>query len=383
MRWVVFLAVVFSVLALMTWVAGQRIVQSLALPPGQSRWVWVAVVLLSASTLFSFVTRGSEVAAIRWVAWLGYPWLGFLFLFFIAGIAQLLPQAALWGAAKVGMLGDIEPARRDFLSRAVAMGFTGVATLAGAWGMWSVRPPVLVTRHTARTKKAWQSDRPFRIVQLTDIHVGKTVRAGFIDGIVRQVNALDADIVVITGDLVDGSVSALGPIVARLSNLRSRFGSYFVTGNHEYYSGAREWVAFLREQGITVLENEGRIVGEGSHRVSLAGVNDLHAHGSGTPDPKLACADCDSSLPLVMLAHQPKQFFDALPFGIDLMLSGHTHGGQIFPFNYLVKLQQPFTAGLHEHDGAQIYVSRGTGYWGPPMRLGAPAEIAVIEVDGV
>lgn len=383
MRIVVFLTIVLGILALMTGVVGWRLSAALALSTAHTRWLWLLVVLLSLSTVLSMVTRGSEIAATRWLAWVGYPWLGFLFLLFVAALLEQVPQAALWASAKMGLGAEWDPGRRAFLSRGIAVGFSGVAIWLGLWGLHSARPPITVTRTQVRLRnKAWSSDKPFRIVQLTDVHVGKTVRTSFIDKVVAQVNELKADVVVITGDLVDGSVEALGPIVARLGNLESRFGTFFVTGNHEYYSGAKAWVQFLRSQGIAVLENEGLVVGEGAHRVSLAGVNDIHADGDEAPDSKRACQACDVSLPLVLLAHQPRQFFDSLSERFDLMLSGHTHGGQIFPFNFLVKLQQPFTAGLHEHDGSQIYVSRGTGYWGPPMRVGAPSEIALIELTG-
>lgn len=382
MRIAVFVAIVLLVLTLMIWVVGTRLLVALALPEGQARWIWGALIVLSLGTVSSLFTRGSEIAAVRWLAWVGYAWLGFLFLLFVAALVELVPQLALWVGSKLDLGSGWEPERRAFISRMLALGFSSAALVAGVWGIRSARPPILVTRTRVESRKPWKSERPFRIVQLTDVHVGKTVRSSFIDRIVAQTNELSADIVVITGDLVDGSVHALGPIVARLSGLKSNFGTYFVTGNHEYYSGAEEWMAFLRAQGIVVLENQGLTVGEGAHRISLAGVNDLHAWGTAAPDSAKACADCEQSLPLVMLAHQPRQFVEALPQKFDLMLSGHTHGGQIFPFNYLVRLQQPFTAGLHERDGAQIYVSRGTGYWGPPMRVGAPSEIALIELSG-
>jgi len=217
-------------------------------------------------------------------------------------------------------------------------------------------------------------------VQITDVHVGPTIGKDFIEEIVRTANAENADCVVITGDLVDGSVAELGPLVAPLKNLQAKDGVYFVTGNHEYYSGADEWLAFLPTLGIRVLRNERVSLREG---LDLAGVDDHSARGFGRghgTDLEKALGDRDVSRALVLLAHQPKTILDAIDYAIDLQLSGHTHGGQIWPWGYAVRLDQPHVAGLSRHGGAHIYVSRGTGYWGPPMRIGAPAEITRIEL---
>jgi uncharacterized protein len=189
------------------------------------------------------------------------------------------------------------------------------------------------------------------------------------------VNALRPDLVAGTGDLVDGSVRELGRAVAHLGRLQARHGVYFVTGNHEYYSGAEEWVAHLETLGIKPLRNEHvRIGDEGGF--DLAGIDDHSAR----PDLKKALGGRDASRACVLLAHQPRGIELADELGVDLQLSGHTHGGQMFPWNLLVRLQQPFVAGLHKLRRAQIYVSCGTGYWGPPMRVGAPAEITEIEL---
>jgi len=220
----------------------------------------------------------------------------------------------------------------------------------------------------------------YTIVQLSDVHVGPTIGLAFIEELVAKVNALKPDLVAITGDLVDGSVAALGDLVRPLEKLRTKDGVYFVTGNHEYYSGAEEWVRFLGSLGVRVLENERVAIGA-TAGFDLAGVNDWTAHQFGEgADLKRAVAGRDASRALVLLAHQPKQIEEAAQLGVDLQLSGHTHGGQLFPFNYLVGLQQPYVEGLHNHGRAQIYVSSGTGYWGPPMRLLAPAEITKIEL---
>jgi predicted MPP superfamily phosphohydrolase len=219
----------------------------------------------------------------------------------------------------------------------------------------------------------------FTIAQISDIHVGPTIKGPYLQDIVDAVNRLEADLVAVTGDLVDGSVAELRGHVAPLAGLLSRHGTFFVTGNHEYYSGAVPWMAELRSLGVNVLMNEHVVLERGGASMVLAGVADYGAHHydlSHRSDPVAALlgAPADAAL-RVLLAHQPRSAAAAEEAGFDLQLSGHTHGGQFLPWNFLVRLQQPFTAGLHRLGGLWVYVSRGTGYWGPPKRLGAPSEI--------
>ena len=224
----------------------------------------------------------------------------------------------------------------------------------------------------------------FTIAQISDVHVGPTIKRDFLCGIVEIVNSLGVDLVAITGDLVDGSVEQLGVHVEPLSRLRARHGVYFVTGNHEYYSGARAWIAELRRLGLQVLLNEHVVLTHGGAPLLLAGVTDYSA-GRFDPghrsDPEAALAGAPAALrPRVLLAHQPRTAAAAADAGFDLQLSGHTHGGQFWPWNLFVRLQQPFTAGLHRLGQLWVYTSRGSGYWGPPKRLGVPSEIARIRL---
>jgi hypothetical protein len=199
---------------------------------------------------------------------------------------------------------------------------------------------------------------------------------------VDAVNALNPDIVAITGDLVDGSVRKLKEHVAPLEQLKSRYGSYFVTGNHEYYSGADPWCQELSDLGIRVLRNERVSIGDGEASFDLAGIDDHEARRFGRPpDLARAVAGRDPNRELILLAHQPRAGFEADKHGVGLQLSGHTHGGQIWPWTYLVYLQQPIVAGLSRIGRTQVYVSRGTGYWGPPLRLYAPPEITKIVLE--
>ena len=224
----------------------------------------------------------------------------------------------------------------------------------------------------------------FTIAQISDVHIGPTIKRDFMHGIVEIVNSLQVDLVAVTGDLVDGSVEQLAVHVEPLSHLRARHGAYFVTGNHEYYSGAKAWIAELRRLGLHVLLNEHVVVSHGGAALVLAGVTDYSA-GMFDPaqrsDPQTALAGAPADLrPRVLLAHQPRTAAAAADAGFDLQLSGHTHGGQFWPWNLFVRLQQPFTAGLNRLGSLWIYTSRGSGYWGPPKRLGVPSEIARIRL---
>jgi predicted MPP superfamily phosphohydrolase len=223
----------------------------------------------------------------------------------------------------------------------------------------------------------------FRIAQISDIHVGPTIKRAFLERIVAQVNALDAHLVAITGDLVDGGVHELGKHTNALEALRSTHGSYFVTGNHEYYSGADAWVTELRRLGICVLQNEHVVIRHDGESLVLAGVTDYSAHHFDErrrSDPRAALAGAPDSAAKLLLAHQPRSAAAAEAVGFHLQLSGHTHGGQFFPWNFFVRMQQPYTAGLHKLNQLWIYTSRGTGYWGPPKRIGAPAEITLLRL---
>jgi uncharacterized protein len=223
----------------------------------------------------------------------------------------------------------------------------------------------------------------FTIAQITDIHVGPTIKGDFVQRIVDRVNGLGADMVAITGDLVDGSVRDLAPHTAPLAGLQSRHGTYFVTGNHEYYSGAQAWIGELTRLGTRVLINEHVVIEHGGARLALAGVTDYsahHFHPEHRSDPHRALSGAPDDAVKVLLAHQPRSAAHARDAGFHLQISGHTHGGQFWPWNLFVRMQQPFTAGLHRLGMMWVYISRGTGYWGPPMRFGIPSEITRIRL---
>ena len=223
----------------------------------------------------------------------------------------------------------------------------------------------------------------FTIVQLSDIHVGPTIKQDYVQAIVDRVNRLDADLIAITGDVVDGDVQQLRPHTAPLGSLCSRHGSYWVTGNHEYYSGADTWMREFERLGLRGLHNRHVLIEHGGARFVLAGVTDYSAgafDAMQASDPAAALAGSPPDLPRILLAHQPRSATAAEAAGFDLQLSGHTHGGQFWPWNHFVPMQQPFTAGLHRLGRLAVYTSRGTGYWGPPKRFGAPSEITLLRL---
>jgi hypothetical protein len=226
--------------------------------------------------------------------------------------------------------------------------------------------------------------RGFSIAQISDVHVGPTIKKGFVERIVRRVNALEADMVAVTGDLVDGSVAQLSADTAPLAQLAARHGAYFVTGNHEYYSGERAWTQEVRRLGLRVLKNEHVVLAHNGASLVLAGVTDYSAHHfdpAQRSDPAAALAGAPSNAGAkILLAHQPSTAIAASEAGFDVQLSGHTHGGQFWPWNLFVRFFQPFTAGLHRVKDMLVYVNRGTGYWGPPNRFGVPSEITHIRL---
>jgi len=356
-----------------------RLIRDAQLPPGAHRALTgtlVLLFLLIPGTLLTFRSLSPEAA--KPLSYLAFGWLGLLLFVF----SLLVLGEVARGLVAIGRLAlDVAPpdaSRRAALSRM----FAGAVTLAtlglGAAALRSGLGRVAVKRVEVALSRLPETMRGTTIAQLTDVHIGPTLGKDFLEEIVERTNQIQPDIVAITGDLVDGSVADLRDHVAPLKHLKARYGVYFVTGNHEYYSGHEEWCDELERLGIRVLRNERVSIGVGADAFDLAGVDDF---GSGNPDLPKAVAGRDPSRELVLLAHQPKAIHEAERLGVGLQLSGHTHGGQLWPWKYLVRLQQPVVSGLERIGRALIYVSNGTGYWGPPMRLGAPAEITQIVLE--
>ncbi|HEY0839119.1 MAG TPA: metallophosphoesterase, partial [Vulgatibacter sp.] len=386
-------AVVFFLVATLVVFAGHfyiwaRLVQAPGWPlpwtiAGTVLIVCLALLLPTSMMLVRALPRGWAGP----LGWIAFTWMGMGFLFtvslFAIDVARWLglgvASAWAWVASSNG---PADPVRREILARGAAgaatmlAAGTGVVALRGGLGEVDVKEvPVKLDRLPRELSG-------YTIVQLTDVHIGPLIGRRFIDQVVEKVNGLRPDAVVITGDLVDGSVEELARHAEPLARLASRDGVYFVTGNHEYYSGVERWLPYLERMGIRVLRNERTSLGDAGASFDLAGIDDewasRYGRGHGA-DLAKAVAGRDPERELVLLAHQPKAILGGAQAGVGLQISGHTHGGQIWPFTGLVHLAQPYVAGLHRHDEAtQIYVSRGTGFWGPPMRLGAPAEVTKI-----
>ncbi len=376
-----FFLVFFGTLGLFHLYVWMRLVRDPRLP---APWRTAATIgLLALALLLVWGSVGDRLvpaltpAPVRWT---GLIWLGLLGLLMTVLLTLDGLAVIRWFARNVRGEAAPDLARRVFFARAVA-GFSvaasaGLGAVALGQGLGRVR----VKRVPVVLKKLPKALSGYRIVQISDVHIGPTLGREFLESIVAQVNALAPDLVAITGDLVDGTVEEIGSLVAPLASLRARDGVYFITGNHEYYSGVEAWLHFLPSLGVRPLQNERLAIG-GPDGFDLVGVPDWTArqmHPGHAPDLRAALSGRDPLRPVVLLAHQPRQAIEAEKLGVDLQLSGHTHGGQMFPMTLLVHLAQPYVTGLHQRDDLQIYVNPGTGYWGPPMRLGTHSEITEI-----
>ncbi|RKH56057.1 metallophosphoesterase [Corallococcus llansteffanensis] len=315
-----------------------------------------------------------------------YSWMGLALclVLALAGLDAGRAMLAVGRRLRSGASRASEPApsvdaeRRRFLSQATAGGALALGGGLAGYGSWRAFTAPEVTELVVRIPRLPRALEGLSIVQLTDLHVGAFIQRRFLDELVRRANALKPDLVAITGDLVDGSVPRLGGFVAALGNLQARYGRFFVTGNHDYSSGADAWVAHLRSLGITSLRNRHVRIGDAGGAFDLVGVDDWHGArrlGQKGYDLKQALAGRDPERAAVLLAHQPANFTVAAEQGVDLQISGHTHGGQLFPMTALIGLRWEHTAGHYRHGDSHIYVSRGCGFWGPPMRLGSPPEL--------
>jgi len=304
------------------------------------------------------------------IAWIGLTAMGFLSSLFIA--------TALRDIFLLAAHLTLPPGRAAALSTPSAQWTVTLTLLSALVGMAIARWPRLV-RVDVPIDNLPPALHGFSITQISDLHVGATIKRGFVERIVARVNRLESDVVAITGDLVDGSVAELSPHTAPLAGLTARHGVYFVTGNHEYYSGERAWTEELRRLGLNVLKNQHVVLQHDGASLLLAGVTDFSAHHFDPAQRSDPAAALDGSAghpgPRILLAHQPSSAAAAAAAGYDLQISGHTHGGQFWPWNLLVRYFQPFSAGMNRLKNLLVYVSRGTGYWGPPNRFIVPAEI--------
>jgi predicted MPP superfamily phosphohydrolase len=426
---VVFLLVLIVVLALLGavhWYVWRRLVRDVTRRGSLPRRLGtVAVVVLP---VLSFAALGSARAGAPFllqqlVAWPGYLWLALLLYVTLALVLgeAVRPVLRAWlarrdaaGAAAptapvpaparesvpaaaqpAGPTGPVEPdvpsgpaaepasvptevSRRLFVSRVVGGAAAAAAVGTVGYGTYGVLRGPRIKRVTVPLAKVPRAAHGYRIAVVSDIHLGPILGRAHTQRIVDAINSTQPDLIAVVGDLVDGTVENLGPAAEPLARLRARHGSFFVTGNHEYFSGADAWVDHVRELGLRPLRNERVEIAAG---FDLAGVDDIAGESEGQgPDFGRALGDRDRARAAVLLAHQPVVVHDAVRHGVDLQLSGHTHGGQLWPGNYLAELANPTVAGLERYGDTQLYVSRGAGAWGPPVRVGAPSDITLVQL---
>ncbi|MEU2258234.1 metallophosphoesterase [Nocardia xishanensis] len=407
---------VFAVFGGLHWYLWRRLVRDTTAPRTAPRRIGTSVLVAGPLLLVGASlgdVAGLPFPLVRVIAWPGYLWgalVVYLLLALLVGEA-LRPLLLLWFARETDT--DASPStrvhtesaskpqtsvagehavpeaaqsitatskpisRRIFVSRAVAgTAALTAATTVGA-GAYGVLNGPQVKRLTVPLAELPRSAHGFRIAVVSDVHLGPILGRGFAERVVRTINDTQPDLIAVVGDLVDGSVDDLRPAVEPLGRLRARHGAYFVTGNHEYFSGAEEWIEHVQDLGLRLLAND-RTELPG---FDLAGVNDVQGERVGQgPDFGKALGDRDPARTAVLLAHQPIQIHDAVAHGVDLQLSGHTHGGQLWPGNLVAALANPTVAGLERYGDTQLYVTRGAGAWGPPVRVGAPSDITVVEL---
>ena len=402
------------------WYLWRRLVAATTVPG--SRWRRAGTVLFTAAPILAVAAMTGESlplppAVKTALAWPGYMWLA-IFLYLLLAVlageavrpllnrwlrrrdtavapvpalagadsAALTPEAVIPaseggtrtpGSAPDAVSGPPDISRRMFVSRVVGVGAAVVAAGTVGAGTVGVLNGPSVKRVTVPLAKLPRGAHGFRIAVVSDVHLSAVLGRRFAQRVTDTINATQPDLIAVVGDLVDGDVDELAASVEPLRGLRSRHGTFFVTGNHEYFSGAEEWVAKVRELGWQPLENA-RTAMPG---FDLAGVNDIAGEDSGEgPDYAKALGDRDPARASVLLAHQPVMIHEAVKYGVDLQLSGHTHGGQMWPATLIADAANPTLAGLEQYGDTQLYVSRGAGAWGPPVRVGAPSDITVVQL---
>ncbi len=397
MRFLEFFAIATIILISGYSYVGWRLIPSPRFKRGWKLAIWGVLAILSALPGVAVLLRFSGTSAnwsdvLSWTAYLTLAVFSIVFsLFLIRDTIWVIARAIHLTVSRAKALvspsthSDTlpDPERRQFILSSMNWSLVGLSGAMTGYGVFEAHQHPKVVGVSIPFDNLPPDLQGFRIVQITDFHVGATLKGDWVSIVVDAVNELSPDVIALTGDLVDGQVSDLQKDVAPLADLSARYGSYFVTGNHEYYSGAEQWIEEVQRLGLDVLLNEHRIIRRGEAHLLLGGITDPGGRRLGPAhisNPEASLAGAPHADVRILLAHQPKSIFGAAQSGYDLQICGHTHGGQFFPWSYVAYLTQPFVVGLHRYERTWIYVNRGTGYWGPPVRIGRPPEITAIEL---
>lgn len=383
-----FIVVLGTVLGLMHLYVWKRLIKDTT--RGRTRWVLsvlltALLVWLLATLLLPRLLGWREPA---WLVWPGYVWFGLIAYLFLTLLVTEPVRLILRGWVKrkqatATVSEDSTMNRRVFLARASAVAAGSASVGLVGFGMSRALGPPKLLAVPVRLRRLDPAFNGFRVAVVSDIHLGPLAGRAHTERIVAMINQTEPDLVAIVGDLVDGTVEELGSAAEPLRDLVSKEGTFFVTGNHEYFvDDTGSWLRELERLGVQPLRNENTPIRRGAATFDLVGVNDIAGEqDSSPPDFDRALSGVDGSRPTILLAHQPVQVTQAVERGMDLQLSGHTHGGQMWPFHYIVSAAQPSLAGLSTVEGTQLYVTRGAGFWGPPVRIGAPPDISVLSLE--
>ena len=371
MRLIIVIVILLSVFALLNLYIIKRFINKLDIKDKYKTYIKVFLLINYIGTIgFMYTKYNPDIS--NWLYFLLSVSIGIIFLVFCTAVLYDVLHLII---KKTPLSNN----RREFFKKSLDYASLGVAATITGRALYEAKF-IELEEVDIKIKNLKQS---YSIVQLSDVHIGGLIDQKFIQDVVKRVNALNPDIVVITGDLVDTSLNYAMPALRELKNLKTKYGTYFIVGNHEYLHGIDNIIKAVNAQGIKTLENENVYIGEKGKGFNLAGVYDVAGYHNEyyVPDLNKALYNIDKNLPIVLLAHQPR-FMNEVTNDVDLVLSGHTHGGQLYPFRILVKMVQPYIAGLYKHsENTQIYVNKGTGFWGPPMRLGASSEITYITIS--
>jgi len=387
----------FYIIALSIWLVihlyvGASIISPMNLSLSYKIIAWAGVLISYSLVPLIFTFR---VAPPKPVFYQPLFWATFILFGYITTLFPLLmaKDIAMWSWGKlgkysslntqqgsVGFHSDLE--RRRNVTHQMNMGMMGITAALMLLGMYRAAAAPQVNRVEIPIQGLSKQLDGFKIALISDIHISPTVHGDTVADIVRRVNELGPDLVAHTGDMVDGTVEEMAHDAEPLARLNARHGVFFVTGNHEYYWDLAGWQKVIKQFGHVTLNNEHRLVEHNGARLLVAGVTDYSAGGHDPihrSDPAKALEGAPDHDYTIMLAHQPRSVEAIFATGkVDLQLSGHTHGGQYFPWNFIVRFFHPVDPGLTDYKGMWVYLTRGSVYWGPPLRFGSPKEISLL-----